>query len=74
MGAQWLSDRVLDLRPRVCGFEASPASLHCVLEQETLILAKYWFKFQPRKTCPYITEKLLMGRKESNQTVLALTF
>ena len=22
---------------------------------------------QPRKTCPYITERLLMGRKESNQ-------
>ena len=24
--------------------------------------------FQPRKTRPYITERLLMGRKESNQT------
>ena len=23
---------------------------------------------QPRKTRPYITERLLMGRKESNQT------
>ena len=23
---------------------------------------------QPRKTCPFITERLLMGRKESNQT------
>ena len=23
---------------------------------------------QPKKTCPFITEKLLMGRKESNQT------
>ena len=23
---------------------------------------------QPRKTCPYITERLLIGRKESNQT------
>ena len=23
---------------------------------------------QPRKTCSYITERLLMGRKESNQT------
>ena len=22
----------------------------------------------PRKTCPFITERLLMGRKESNQT------
>ena len=44
---------------------ASPASLRCVLEQDTLILAKYWF--QPRKTRPYIAERLLMGRKESNQ-------
>ena len=24
--------------------------------------------FQPRKACPYITERLLMGHKESNQT------
>ena len=23
---------------------------------------------QPRNTCPYISERLLMGRKESNQT------
>ena len=23
---------------------------------------------QPRKTCPFITERLLMGRKETNQT------
>ena len=23
---------------------------------------------QPRKTCPFITERLLTGRKESNQT------
>ena len=45
---------------------ASTASLHCVLAQDTFILAKYWF--QPRKTCPFITERLLMGRKESNQT------
>ena len=30
-GAQWLSGRVLDSRPRV---RASPASLSCVLKQE----------------------------------------
>ena len=24
--------------------------------------------FQPRKTRPYLTERLMMGRKESNQT------
>ena len=34
--AQWLSGRVLDTRPRV---RVSPASLFCVLEQDTLILA-----------------------------------
>ena len=45
---------------------ASPASLHCVLAQDTFILAKY--RFQPRKTCSFMTERLLMRRKESNQT------
>ena len=28
----------------------------------------YLVLVQPRKTCPYITERLLMGCKESNQT------
>ena len=39
VGAQWLSGRVLDLRPRGCGFE--PHRRHCVvvLEQNTSILA-----------------------------------
>ena len=38
-GAQWLSGRVLDSRPRGCGFE--PHRRHCVvvLEQDTFILA-----------------------------------
>ena len=38
-GAQWLSGRVLDLRPRGSGFE--PHQRHCivVLEQDTFILA-----------------------------------
>ena len=38
-GVQWLSGRVLDLRPRGCGFE--PHCRHCVvvLEQDTFILA-----------------------------------
>ena len=38
-GAQWLSGRVLDLRPRGPGFE--PHRHHCVvvLEQDTFILA-----------------------------------
>ena len=32
-------------------------SLHCGLEQDTLILAKYWFN--PGKTHPDITEKIV---------------
>ena len=42
-GAQWLSGMVLDSRPRGHGFQ--PHRRHCVvvLEQDTLILAKYWF-------------------------------
>ena len=42
-GAQWLSGRVLDSRPRGHRFE--PHRRHCsvVLEQDTFILAKYWF-------------------------------
>ena len=38
-GAQWLSGRVLDLRPKGPGFE--PHRRHCVvvLEQDTFILA-----------------------------------
>ena len=64
-GAQWLSGRVLDSRPRGCGFE--PHQRHCVVSlskniNPSLVLV------QPRKTRPFITERLLMGRKESNQT------
>ena len=55
-GAQWLNGRLLDSRPKGRGFE--PHRRHCVvvLEQDTFI----------GKTRPYITERLLMGRKESN--------
>ena len=65
VGAQWLSDRVLDLRQRCREFE--PRRRHCVVSlskniNPSLVLV------QPRKTCPYITERLLMGRKESNQS------
>ena len=64
MGAQWLSGRVLDSRPRGCGFE--PHWRHCVVSlskniDPSLLLV------QPRKTRPFITERLLMGGKESNQ-------
>ena len=38
-GAQWLSGRVLDSRPKGCGFK--PRRHHCIvaLEQDTFILA-----------------------------------
>ena len=64
-GAQWPSGRVLDSRLRGCGFE--PHRHHCVVSlskniDPSLVLV------QPRKTGPFITERLLMGCKESNQT------
>ena len=64
-GAQWLSGRVLDSRPKGRGFE--PHRRHCVVSlskniNPSLVLV------QPRKTRPFITERLLMGPKESNQT------
>ena len=64
-GAQWLSGRVVDLRPRVGGFEFHQR--HCPVSlskniNPSLVLV------QPRKISPFITERLLMGRKESNQT------
>ena len=65
MGAQWLSGRVLDSRLKGRGFE--PHRRHCIVSlskniNPSLVLV------QRRKTCPYTTERLLMGRKESNQT------
>ena len=64
-GAQLLSGRVLDSRPRGRGFE--PHRRHCIVSfskniNPSLVLV------QPRKTRPSITERLLMGCKESNQT------
>ena len=57
--------RVLDSRPKGRGFE--PHRRHCVVSlskniNPSLVLV------QPRNTHPFITERLLMGRKESNQT------
>ena len=49
---------------------ASPVSLRCVLIKNinpSLVLV------QPRKTRPFITERLLMGRKESIQTKQTLS-
>ena len=64
-GAQWLSGKVLDSRPKGRGFEPRQRNYVVSLSKNinpSLVLV------QPRKTCPYITERLLMGRKESNQT------
>ena len=59
------SGRVLDSRPKGRGFE--PHRRHCVVSlskniKPSLVLVQH------RKTRPFITERLLMGRKESNQT------
>ena len=59
-GAQWLSGRVLDSRPRVRGFE--PHWRHCIKSLSKNILPSLVL-FQHRKTRPFITERLLMGRK-----------
>ena len=62
-GAQWLSGRVLDSRPRGRGFEPSwrqfVVSVIKNINPSSVLI-------QPRKTCPFITERLLVGRKESN--------
>ena len=60
-----LSGRVLDSRPK--GRRFKPHRRHCVVSlskniNPSLVLV------QPRKTRPFITERLLMGRKEPNQT------
>ena len=60
--AQWLSGRVLDSRRRGHGFE--PHRRQCVVSlskniNPSLVLV------QPRKTRPFITERLLTRRKES---------
>ena len=65
LGAQWLSGRVLDSRPRDHGFE--PHRRHFVVSLSKNIYPSLVL-VQPRKTRPYIIERLLMGRKESNQT------
>ena len=56
---------MLDLRPS--GSRSDSHQHHCVVSlskniNPSLVLV------QPRKTCLFITERLLMGRKESNQT------
>ena len=64
-GAQWLSGRVIDSRPKGRGFE--PHRRHCVVSLSKNINPSLEL-VQPRKTRPFIPERFLMGRKESNQT------
>ena len=61
-GAQWFIERVFDSRPRGRGFE--PHRRHCVVSLSKSINPSFVLA-QPRKTRCFITERLLMGRKES---------
>ena len=65
MGAQWLNGRVLDSRPK--GREFEPYRRHYVVTLSKNIYPSLEL-VQARKTRPFITEILLMGRKESKQT------
>ena len=60
-----LGGKLLDSIPRGCGFE--PHRRHCVVCLCKNIYPSFVL-VQPRNTRPFITEILLMGRKESNQT------
>ena len=62
---QWLSCRVLDSRPRGRGFE--PHQCYCIVSLSKNINPSLEL-VQPRKIRPFITERLLIGHKESNQT------
>ena len=64
MGAQWLSDRVLDSRPRGRRFE--PHQCHCVVSLSKIINPSLVL-VQPRKTCPFITERWDV-KNQSKQT------
>ena len=61
MGVQWLSGRGHDSRPRGPRV-SSLAGVTALCPNPSLVLV------HPRKTHPHITERLLMGHKESNQT------
>ena len=60
----WLSGRLLESRPKDRGFE--PHRRHCVVPLSKNINASLVL-VQPGKARPIIIERLLMGRKESNQ-------
>ena len=59
--------RVLDWGSKVCKFESHRGWSHCcVLEQDTLSAAYYWFN--PGRPVPTWRKKCWLGCKESNQT------
>ena len=64
-GEQWLSGRVLDSRPKGRGSE--PHRRHCDVSLSKNINPSSVL-VQPRNARPFITERLLIGRKESSQT------
>ena len=63
---QALSHTFVEIDHKIISVQASPLSLRCGPWARhiypSLVLV------QPRKTCPCLTERLLIGRKESNQT------
>ena len=65
-GAQWLSGRELDSRPR--GRRLKLNRHHSAVVSLARHIYPSLVQVQPRKTCPCLTLRLLMGRKESNQT------
>ena len=73
LGVQWLSGRVLDSRPRSCGFE--PHRRHCIVSLSKNINPSLVLVL-PRKTRPFITERLLMDVKnqikQTNKTKILM--
>ena len=65
VGAQWLSGRMLDSRPRGPGSSLTSVTALC---PGARYIDPSLELVQPRKNRPYITERLLIGRKESKQT------
>ena len=61
---------MLDSRPKGRGFE--PHLRHCVVSLSKNINPSLVY-VHPRKTRPFITEKLLIGRKESNKQTKTVT-
>ena len=64
MGVQWLSGRVIDTRPKGCGFQ--PHQHHCVVSLSKTHLRQsdnhiHWFWFNPGRPPLDITDIFLTG-------------